>query len=600
MLGELHPTNKIKYKQMKWLSFISAFVFLFIFSPVQLLFSQSNMFIDNYQAKQILKGNYEPEKFVSANNASTAELLVSELVHNASKENIYELLVFLDTFHNRNTGSDTLSLHTGIGACRAWIKSYFDLISRENENRMITGYLEFDASICGTSHHKNPFGILPGTDTSKHEILVIEGHFDTRNSDACDTQGYTPGSDDNGSGTVLVMEAARILAKYSFERTILFTTPTGEDQGLWGAKAWANYLDANNIEVLACLNNDVVGGIYCGNTSSPPSCPYPGHIDSTHVRVFSYVAGNSTSRNSPHKQLARLIKLIQDEQVNQFLETRMTINIMASEDRSGRSGDHIPFRQKGFPSIRFCSANENGNGAGNYPDRQHSTRDLLGDDIDGDGILDTLYVDPGYLRRNVIINTTVLANLANSSELTDYNFAPRPQGVNIRIESHDPLIEGYMVGIRQKSSRSHEFDEVQFHPAGDVLSVDLKNSERYYVSVSSIKNGFQSSFSDEYEVNLVSHDMLDFKEGIRMSPISPNPWDNETSITIDFSGISNTQLLQLNIMDLTGRLVYSKVIKGENGEVNVPLNGDGFDPGVYLVFLSSDGTRSNYQKMVKK
>lgn len=85
-----------------------------------------------------------------------------------------------------------------------------------------------------------------------------------------------------------------------------------------------------------------------------------------------------------------------------------------------------------------------------------------------------------------------------------------------------------------------------------------------------------------------------------MSPISPNPWDNETSITIDFSGISNTQLLQLNIMDLTGRLVYSKVIKGENGEVNVPLNGDGFDPGVYLVFLSSDGTRSNYQKMVKK
>ena len=130
---------------MKWLSFISAFVFLFIFSPVQLLFSQSNMFIDNYQAKQILKGNYEPEKFVSANNARTAELLVSELVHNASKENIYELLVFLDTFHNRNTGSDTLSLHTGIGACRAWIKSYFDLISRENENRMITGYLEFDA-----------------------------------------------------------------------------------------------------------------------------------------------------------------------------------------------------------------------------------------------------------------------------------------------------------------------------------------------------------------------------------------------------------------------------------------------------------------------
>lgn len=232
-------------------------------------FSQTNMFISNPLAEQVLLGNYQPNQFAAQIVIDDKTEILETLAEEVSRDNLLELLEFLDTFYNRNTGSDTLSLRTGIGACRTWIKSYFDLISRNNDNRLITGYLEFDANVCGMSHHKNPFAILPGRDTSNHEILVIEGHFDTRNQDGCDTNGYTPGSDDNGSGTVLVMEATRIMAKYTFDRTILFTTTTGEDQGLWGAKAWANYLSGNNIEVMACLNNDVVGGIYCGKNQFP-------------------------------------------------------------------------------------------------------------------------------------------------------------------------------------------------------------------------------------------------------------------------------------------------------------------------------------------
>ena len=91
------------------------------------------------------------------------------------------LLDRLESFYNRNSGADTISQTKGIGACRSWILSHFDQVSRENGNRLVTGYLEFDADICGKMHHKNPFGLLPGLDTTNHEIILIEGHFDTRN-----------------------------------------------------------------------------------------------------------------------------------------------------------------------------------------------------------------------------------------------------------------------------------------------------------------------------------------------------------------------------------------------------------------------------------
>ncbi len=561
-------------------------------------YSQTNMFISNSVAEKILLGDYQPDTYA-------AELIIDEKVeiletlsNEVSSENILELLLFLDTFHNRNTGSDTMSLRTGIGACRTWIKSYFDLISRNNDNRLVTGYLEFDANVCGTSHHKNPFAILPGRDTSLHDILVIEGHFDTRNGDGCDTQGYTPGSDDNGSGTVLVMEAARLLAKYTFDRTILFTTPTGEDQGLWGAKAWANYLSDMDIDVLACLNNDVVGGIYCGKTSSPPSCPYYGHIDSTHVRVFSYVSGNSTYADSPHKQLARLIKIIQEEEVNPYLSTPMIVNIMTTEDRSGRSGDHIPFRQKGYTAIRFCSANEHGNGRGDYPDRQHSTRDVLGVDSDQNGEFDTLYVDPGYLSRNTLINTVTLANLANSVPSQQFVFNPIPSGVQINVVEKDKGITGYRVGIRYRTKRSHYFDEVQYFDSADQIEVKVEPGSRCYISVASIKNGFTGQFSSQYELNLMSISNTDYAKDFEIEEIYPNP--GFEALNVVFSSFSSeSQESDIQVVDLMGRVVLTEEIEWTKGQQNYTFNISSLNPGLYLVGMITDGYPSKTHRLLK-
>ncbi len=76
----------------------------------------------------------------------------------------------------------------------------------------------------------NVIGVLQGT-TKPNEYLVIGAHFDSVNN---------PGADDNGSGTAGVLEAARTLSQYTFERTIIFAAFDREEQGLKGSAAWAN------------------------------------------------------------------------------------------------------------------------------------------------------------------------------------------------------------------------------------------------------------------------------------------------------------------------------------------------------------------------
>ena len=96
-----------------------------------------------------------------------------------------------------------------------------------------------------------------------------------------------------------------------------------------------------------------------------------------------------------------------DEKIIDVADIPMTISIINREDRVGRGGDHIPFRENSYPSIRFTCANEHGDADvsdPNYSDRQHTSSDILGIDLNNDGQLDQYYVDLNYLKRNAVIN----------------------------------------------------------------------------------------------------------------------------------------------------------------------------------------------------
>jgi hypothetical protein len=567
----------------------SLFFFLIIISLTLPGFSQTGITLSNPEALQVLLGNYDPATYTPSVIINHPDSILHGIVDGVSKDTLISYLKKIDSYYNRNTGSDTVSDTRGIGAVRRWIHKKYVEYRAQCENRLVLSYLDFDINICGQTHHRNVLAILPGLDTTNKEIVLLEGHYDTRCEGACDTSCYSPGMEDNGSGTVLVMELARIMSRYAFDHTIMFATVTGEDQGLYGAKALSMYLKENNIQIRSVFNNDVIGGIICGQTSSPPTCPGLNAIDSTHVRIFSYSYANDTSWNSPHKQLARYVRLHQEEKINPLLSTPMTIDIIAWEDRIGRSGDHIPFRQRGYTSLRFCSKNEHGNGSGTPPDRQHTTNDILGLDttVPPDGVIDSFFVDPNYLRRNIIMNGVNLGLLAIAPPSPSPEFTLSGDTIMIALHGADTVYQHYRVGVRSRHSGTLYFDTVYTFTNSTQLHVPGIGSDRTrFISVANVRNGVESLFSGEYMVLAVGMEYNSMKDrGILMRQNRPNPFFDQTEIIIDASENTLIHDAILVITDLTGRTLRNFPVDISPGMNTINLKKDGLANGMYIYLL---------------
>ena len=108
-------------------------------------------------------------------------------------------------------------------------------------------------------------------------MVIITGHIDSRVTDPMNSTADAPGANDDGSGTAAVIEAARVLSKHKFRGTIVYAALSGEEQGLLGGKILADYAKAQGWNVIANLNNDIIGN----------SCSSDGVCNDKVVRVFS-------------------------------------------------------------------------------------------------------------------------------------------------------------------------------------------------------------------------------------------------------------------------------------------------------------------------
>jgi Tol biopolymer transport system component len=96
----------------------------------------------------------------------------------------------------------------------------------------------------------NVVAVLPGT-LHPDVTYVVSSHFDSS------TRG--PGADDNTSGTVALLEAARVLAGRPQSATIEFAFLTGEEAGLLGSREYVRLAEEAGDEIVGVLNNDMVG-----------------------------------------------------------------------------------------------------------------------------------------------------------------------------------------------------------------------------------------------------------------------------------------------------------------------------------------------------
>ena len=539
----------------------------------------------------VMMGNYNPASFAASTIINSHDSISNGVYTGISADSLRSYLNMLKTFNTRNSASDTVSSLHGIGAARRWALSKFRQFSSRNENRLLPAYLQFDINMCGVTRHRNVIAVLPGMDTTDKSVIIIEGHIDSRTVDVCDTATTAQGMEDNGSGTALVLELARVMSWFSFNHTIVFMITTGEEQGLYGGQAMATYAALHGIKIKAVLNNDVIGGIICGHTSSAPSCPGAGDIDSTHVRLFSYGGFNSF-----HKGLSRYIKLEYNERILPVAAVPMGINIMTPEDRTGRGGDHIPFRTSGFTAMRFTAANEDGNANvtdTSYIDRQHTSRDSLGIDIDGDGILDTFWVNFNYLARNTIINGNAAGIMGISPQTPDFNLSSSGGSLTVQITLHPEYLH-YKVGVR---SLTYDWDSV-YEFSGSIYDTINVPPANYIVSVCSVdSNGVESLFSRELMLNTGVHDVKGIRQNVALLQNKPNPSDEATMISVVVNGPVDYKEAYIKITDLTGKEIKREKVALNEG-VNELMYYHGYHAtGSFIYTLIIDGVAMDSKRM---
>ena len=204
----------------------------------------------------------------------------------------------------------------------------------------------------------NVYAVLKGTDPENAKrIVLVTGHYDSRNSDTLDGAGAAPGANDDASGTAVSLECARVLSKLKFPATIIFLTVAGEEQGLNGSGHFAKMAKSEGWNIEAALNNDIVGGDRT-----------PGQDPST-VRVFSEGIPQSASE----QDVARIRGLggesdsISRQVARYIAETARTYDVGIKPmlvfrlDRYLRGGDHRSFNEQGFAAVRFTEFRENYN-----------------------------------------------------------------------------------------------------------------------------------------------------------------------------------------------------------------------------------------------
>lgn len=299
-------------------------------------------------------------------NAGSADPQIEAALKNVSAQRIQADIEKLVSFGTRLTISAqdpaSIAAQQGIGAAREWIKSEFERYSKDCgaclEVKTDTFTEPAGERIPNPTEITNVYAVLKGSDPeSAKRIVLVTGHYDSRNSDTFDTKGAAPGANDDASGTAVSLECARVLSKIKFPATIIFLTVAGEEQGLNGSKHFAEMAKQQGWNLEAVLNNDIVGGDR--NPQQDPNV----------VRVFSEglpVAANDQDvrrirmlggeNDSSSRELARYIA-----GVSRTYATAVHPLLIFRLDRYLRGGDHYSFNQQGFAAVRFTEYREDFN-----------------------------------------------------------------------------------------------------------------------------------------------------------------------------------------------------------------------------------------------
>lgn len=325
---------------------------------------------------------------------------VTRIVTQVSQDRITQTLKKLESFQTRFLYSSQDDPAHGIGAARRWIFDQFQSASprlqvRYDQYRLkkIPNHNRITADV----DLYNIVAVLPGK-LHPDQQVIVSAHYDTINSSVPtgnlsgnttadpnggapanpDPDALSPGVTDDGSGVACVLELARILSQYEFDKTLVFITFAGEEEGLIGSSLYAQKAKAAGDKIEALLNNDIIGSSVGGS----------GRAGNRVVSLFS-----DDPPDSPARTVARYIRDATERYV-----PSMSVELVFRSDRVGRGGDQTPFALEGYGAVRFSSPMED------YA-HQHTAADTFE------------FTDVPYIAQVTRINAAAAASLA---------WAPKP------------------------------------------------------------------------------------------------------------------------------------------------------------------------------
>jgi hypothetical protein len=333
---------------------------------------------------------------------------IQKIVGEVSEDRIRSTIARLVSFGTRNTLSSQDDPERGVGAARKWI--FQEL--RSYSPRLQVRYDQWRVKKQGQRIVKdidlyNVIAVLPGQ-TNPEARIVVSAHYDSLNlgAPAPPAPGAAgerpvefnweknidlpaPGACDDASGIAAVMELARVMSRYEFEKTLVFIAFAGEEQGLVGSTLEAAKARKEDLAIEAVLNNDIIGTEVSGD----------GRTGNSAVAVYG-----DDVLDSPAQQLARYVHAI-----GELYLPQMSVNAIYMQDRLGRGGDHSPFQHEGYPAVRLSTPNE-------ILANQHHATDTLEN------------MSVPYTARVARVNAAAAASLALAPRTPDVMNQPRGGG----------------------------------------------------------------------------------------------------------------------------------------------------------------------------
>ncbi len=205
---------------------------------------------------------------------------------------------------------------------------------------------------------ENVLAFIEGSDPLlKDEYVVVSSHYDHIGMSPDEVDGINNGADDDGSGTVTVLEIAEAFAKarddgYGPRRSIVFLNVAGEEKGLLGSAYYTDHEPVVPLEkTVTNLNIDMIG-----------------RIDPTHPEEntdYVYIIGSNLVSQELHD-----INIRANEIIGGKLDMHERFNSKDDPNQFYRRSDHWNFGKNNIPFIFFFTGtHEDYHGVDDEPEK---------------------------------------------------------------------------------------------------------------------------------------------------------------------------------------------------------------------------------------